>query len=215
MRKIVVIGIGFPDVIRVIEAINKNGKIIDFLGFLDDKEELQGETYFGYRVIGKLDWLKDRKDKCYVVSTIAATTEARKLAHKRIINYGAKYTTLIHPDIDISHSTIGKGVIICEGATIGPNSVIHDHVIVSWNSSIGHDAIIGKFSFIAVGAAILGHVIIGEGVMVGANSACYPKVRVGDWSTIGMCSSVMNNVPDRATFVGNPARIIYRKSETY
>ena len=63
-------------------------------------------------------------------------------------------------------------------------------------------------------AAILGHVNIGEGVMVGANSACYPKISVGDWSTIGMCSSVMNNVPHKATYVGNPARIIYRKSES-
>ena len=65
MKKIAVIGGGFPDVIRVIEAINKDNKSIDFLGFLDDKEDLQGTNYLGYPVIGKLDWLKEKKDKCY------------------------------------------------------------------------------------------------------------------------------------------------------
>ena len=66
MEKIVVVGVGFPDVIRIIEAINRKNKIIDFLGFLDDKEEFQGTTHYGYPVIGKLDWLKEKNDTNYI-----------------------------------------------------------------------------------------------------------------------------------------------------
>ena len=43
MKKVVVVGVGFPDVIRVIDAINEKGEKIDFLGFLDDKKKFKVE----------------------------------------------------------------------------------------------------------------------------------------------------------------------------
>jgi len=211
MKKVVIVGVGFPDIIRVIDAINEKGEKIEILGFLDDKKEIQGKTYWGYPVLGTLDWLKENKDDCYVVSTVALTTKIRKKAHQRIKSFNAKFTSLIHPDVDMRYNKCGEGVIICQGATIGPNAYIDNHVIISFNAVVGHDVSIGNFSFIAAGSAILGHVRIGEGVMVGANSVCYPKVKVGDWSTIGMCSAVTENVLDKTTVAGNPAKLFFKR----
>ena len=47
MKKVVIVGVGFPDIIRVIDAINEKGEKIEILGFLDDKKEIQGKTYWG------------------------------------------------------------------------------------------------------------------------------------------------------------------------
>tara|TARA_Y100000590_G_scaffold425715_1_gene534007 strand:- start:275 stop:916 length:642 start_codon:yes stop_codon:yes gene_type:complete len=213
MKKVVVVGVGFPDVIRVIDAINEKGEKIEFLGFLDDKKEIQGKTYWGYPVLGTLDWLKDNKDDCFVVSSVALTTRIRKKAHERIISFGAKFTSLIHPDVDMRYNKCGEGVIICNGAVVAPDAVVGDHVIASFNSVIGHDSIIGDFSFIAAGAIILGHVNIGEGVFLGANSSCYPKIKIGCWSTISMCTPVIRDIPENVSVIGNPGKIIKKDND--
>ena len=211
MKKVVVVGVGFPDVIRVIDAINEKGEKIDFLGFLDDKKEIQGRTYWGYPVIGTIEWLKENKNDCYVVSTIAKTTKIRKKAHDRIMKYKPRFISLVHPDVDMKYNKCGEGVIICQGATVGPNANIGNHVIISFNAVIGHDVNIGDYSFVAAGSVMLGHVIIGKGVMVGANSVCFPKVNIGDWSTTGMCSAVMQNISRYKSVSGNPAKVFFKK----
>jgi len=207
MENVVVVGIGLPDVIRVIEAINSEEKKINFLGFLDDKDEVQGKEYWGYPVLGKLDWLDDYKHQCKLVSTVARTTAIRKQVYERLKKWDVTYTSLIHPDIDMSHNKCGDGIIIYEGSIVGPNATIDDQVIISGNTFIAHDVKVGAFSFVAAGAAILGHVQVGEGVMIGANSACYPKTKIGEWSTVGLCSAVFTDVPEHAMAVGNPARM--------
>jgi len=209
LQKVVVAGVGFPDVIRVIDAINDFDNSIEFHGFLDDNKELNGKIFWGYPILGPLEWIKDNNQEFFVVSTIALTTKIRYNAHLKLKKYGARFTNLIHPMVDIRHVKIGRGVIMCQGSTIGPNTTIEDQVIVSWNSNIGHDSTIGKYSFIAAGASILGHVQIGKGVMIGANSSCYPKIIVDDWSTVGMSSCVIKNVNANTTVLGNPARKIF------
>ena len=211
MKNLVLVGIAFSDVMRIIDALNQEKKKINLLGFVDDKDEVQGKSYWGYPVLGKLDWLVNNKNDYYIVNTVARTTTIRKKVHERLEKYKVRFTSLVHPNVDMKYNQCGNGVVICPGAVIGPNALLEDQVMVGFNAIVGHDSKVGKFSFIAGGASVLSHVKVGEGVFVGANSACFPGVKLGSWSTVGMCSAVMTDVAPNTTVIGNIAKKSFGK----
>lgn len=105
-------------------------------------------------------------------------------------------------------SFIGEGSVILHGAIIQPFTQIGKHVIINTNSSVDHDCIINDFVHIAPGVAIAGGVSVGEGTLIGVGASVVPNVKIGNWCTIGAGSVVVNDLPDMAVAVGNPARII-------
>jgi acyl-[acyl carrier protein]--UDP-N-acetylglucosamine O-acyltransferase len=75
---------------------------------------------------------------------------------------------------------------------------------------VGHDAIIGDFCEIAPLTSVGGYVEIGHGVKVGQGATFKPLIKVGDGARIGMGAVVTKDVPPGETWVGNPARPLYR-----
>ncbi len=119
----------------------------------------------------------------------------------------------IHHSSIIAHSAkIGQGTVIFAGAIIQPNTVIGEHVIINTAASIDHDNIIGDYAHISPKAALCGHVEVGEGSHVGVGAVVIPKVKIGKWCTIGAGAVVLKDVPDYATVVGNPGKIIKTKN---
>lgn len=57
------------------------------------------------------------------------------------------------------------------------------------------------------------NVILEPGCWIGANSIILPGVRVGVNAVVGAGSVVTRDVPDNHTVVGNPARLIRRKTD--
>ena len=90
---------------------------------------------------------------------------------------------------------IGKNVEIAHGNGIVLNihSVIGDGTLIYQNVTIGNGGgQIGKNCVLGAGCVILGNRIIGDNVKIGANAV------------------VLQDIPDNATAVGVPARIIKR-----
>ncbi|WP_081901754.1 NeuD/PglB/VioB family sugar acetyltransferase [Cellulophaga lytica] len=106
---------------------------------------------------------------------------------------------------------IGKGTVIFAGAIVQANSTIGEHVIINSGASVDHDAKIEDYVHIAPQVTLCGDVYIKEGAFIGANSVIIPKITIGKWATVGAGSVVLENVPDYATVVGNPGKIIKRK----
>jgi serine O-acetyltransferase len=81
-----------------------------------------------------------------------------------------------------------NGIVIHPDAEIGPNCLLFQQVTIGAN----HDGVprIGGHVDIGAGAKILGPITIGNHARIGANAV------------------VINNVPDGATAVGVPARVI-------
>lgn len=52
---------------------------------------------------------------------------------------------------------------------------------------------------------------IGDHVNIGANVSIIGAIRIGNHVSIGAGSVVVKDIPDHATVVGNPARILYAK----
>jgi len=120
-----------------------------------------------------------------------------------------KFEKAIHKSSIIANSArIGEGTVVIAGAIINPNSVVGKHVLVNTAASIGHDCVIGDFAHISPKAALCGHVEVGEGSHVGVGAVVIPKVKIGKWCTVGAGTVVIRDIPDYATVVGNPGKII-------
>jgi serine O-acetyltransferase len=100
-----------------------------------------------------------------------------------------------------SCATIGTGLYIAHigGVHINPQAIIGS------NCDIAHRVTIGASAMGRQGAPT-----IGNDVYIGTGAALVGKIRVGNGVKIAANSLVMSNIPDGATVMGVPARIIMR-----
>ncbi len=121
----------------------------------------------------------------------------------------ANYGTAIHGSAIISaKATIGVGTVVLHGAIVQAGADIGAHVLVNTAASIDHDNIIGDYAHISPHATLCGHVQVGEGTHIGAGATVIPSIQIGRWCTIGAGAVVIRDIPDYATAVGNPAKVI-------
>ncbi|OSZ80887.1 hypothetical protein CAP36_06510 [Chitinophagaceae bacterium IBVUCB2] len=115
----------------------------------------------------------------------------------------------IHPSAVLSPSVkLKHGHFISANVSINALTELGMTAVCNTGSVIEHGCIIGDFTFIAPGAVLCGDVTIGENTFVGANSVIKQGVKVGKNVTIGAGTVIIKDIPDGATVVGNPARII-------
>ena len=55
--------------------------------------------------------------------------------------------------------------------------------------------------------------VICRGASIGAGAVIRCGITIGEWAMVGCGAVVVDNVPDGATVVGNPARIIQSKEQ--
>jgi sugar O-acyltransferase (sialic acid O-acetyltransferase NeuD family) len=119
------------------------------------------------------------------------------------------YGQAIHGTAIISpKALIGAGTVILHGAIVQAATEIGKHVLINTAASIDHDNVIGDYVHISPHATLCGHVQVGEGTHIGAGAVVIPSIRIGRWCTIGAGAVVIRDIPDFATAVGNPARVI-------
>lgn len=119
------------------------------------------------------------------------------------------FGTAIHATAYISkRAAVGEGTVVMGGVTVNPDAQIGKHCIINTNCSIDHDCVIGDYVHISPNAALSGDVHVGEGTHIGTGAAAIQGVRIGKWCTIGAGTVLISDIPDYATAVGNPARII-------
>jgi serine O-acetyltransferase len=97
------------------------------------------------------------------------------------------YSAKIGKNVHFGH--LGMGIVIHEEAVIGNNVRIDQHVTIGGRVGPGAP-VIGDNTRIGAGAKVLGGITIGHHAQIGANAV------------------VVKDVPDNATAVGVPARIV-------
>lgn len=213
LKDIVIIGAGGVgrETAIIIEDINKVNKEWNLLGFVDDNENIQNTYINGYKVLGKLEYLKNYKNTVYVVCAIANYKIKKMITEKLKQNENIHFTTLIHPNSKLHRTTtIGDGCIVYKNVTATANIKIGNHVIISPNTGIGHDSNIEDYSNILWGTNISGNVHIKEGNLIGSGATIIQGLTIGKNSTIGAGTVVIRDIPDNVTAVGNPARVLLR-----
>ncbi|MEW6428829.1 MAG: serine acetyltransferase [Thermodesulfobacteriota bacterium] len=101
------------------------------------------------------------------------------------------YSTRIGRNVHFGH--LGMGIVIHKEAIIGNDVRIDQHVTIG-------------------GRVGPGAPVIGNNVRIGAGAKVLGSLRIGDHAQIGANAVVLKDVPDGATAVGVPARIVQKRN---
>lgn len=145
----------------------------------------------------------------YVV-TIGNNVIRRMIVEQKL--QGASFGTIIDSTAIISkYAKIGEGTVIMPGATVNVDACIGQHCIINTNASIDHDCCIDNYVHISPNVSMAGKVYVGEDTHIGIGAVIIQGIRIGRGCTIGAGAVIIRDVPDGATVVGNPGRIIKNK----
>ncbi len=183
----------------ITDILNMRGERVQ--GFIDDdpsKEELWGIPVLGDTASYQTEWTP-----CII--SIGNNKLRRKVADA----VTTRYSHAIHPSAILADTIeVGPGTVIMAGVVINPDTRIGSHVIINTRASVDHDCVIGDFVHVAPGSTLCGGITVGEGTLIGSGATILPNIKIGKWATIGGGAVVTKDIPDHATAVGCPARII-------
>lgn len=149
-------------------------------------------------------------ERVYPPDTAALIAIGSNVIRKKIAEqYPLQYTTAVHPSTTVSpFSEVGPGTVIMARAVVNPAAVIGQHCIINTAAVVEHDCILENYVHVSPNAALAGNVTVGEGSHIGIGACVIQGITIGKWCTIGAGAVVIRDIPDGATVVGNPGRIL-------
>ena len=152
------------------------------------------------------DSLPDDREMPFIVAI--GNNEARTRISRELQDKGFRPVRAIHQSATISKdAVIGKNVVICAHAHIGPATVIEDDVIVNTGANVDHDCHVMQGTHVAPHACLCGEVTVGQKCLIGAGSVVLPRCRIGAEAVIGAGAVVLQDrqVGNYERRVGVPA----------
>ena len=209
VKRLVVYGAGYPDVVKLVDRINAVESQWEIEGFIDDLPENQESTFMGYPVLGNAEIMgRLVTTGTWFFNNVYRTTSARAKITLRLTAAECKLATLVDPSVDLKYTQIGEGTIINKGVGLGANVKIGKNCAVRYNSIINHDNVVEDGVFVGPGVTLSGHVTIREGAFLGAGSTILEHLEVGPHSVVAAGSVVLKNVAPGARVAGVPAEPI-------
>lgn len=178
-------------------------------GFLDDDVSKHGKFYYGLPVIGSIADILELNDPIAVAMAIASPLAKQKIAARLKTNKQIQFPSFIHSSVWLGRDTkIQDGCIIYPGVTINYESDVYEFSTINMNVAIGHNCTLGACTTISPGVNLGGGTRIGNCSFVGIGASTVQGVKIGEEVTVGGMTIVLKDVPDGATVVGNPGKII-------
>ncbi|WP_084288322.1 acetyltransferase [Desulfovermiculus halophilus] len=146
-------------------------------------------------------------DTKFIISVL--TPNHRESIVEFVTSHGGIFYTYIDNNSFVSPSaSLGNGCVLLPYSFVMSKACVGNYVHVHFNSTIGHDVIVGDYCSFAPQCVVGGYVTIGKNVTFGMGANILPKIKIGDFATIGAGCVVTNDIPEGATVVGNPGKII-------
>ncbi|WCG81857.1 acetyltransferase [Pectobacterium sp. A5351] len=197
------------EVLRLAQIINATQNRWDEFIFIDDFNPggvLKGIQVTDFASVSNLTGLE-------IVIAIGEPAARHTIAEK-IEENQLTLATLVHPSVDIpACTTLGNGVVVCQGASISCDITVKDNAYLQPNICIGHDCVIENHSVISPGVSLAGNCHMGSRVFIGMNVAVKEKTTIGDDVIVSMGAVVFNDIEPGVIVLGNPARVM-RKNES-
>lgn len=196
--------------IEILSILKKeNPKIIPV--FFDDTSSTTSEISQDYQILRTLDEasLYFNTSPSFILGV--GKPIYRKILFEKLKSVAGEIQSIIssHASIGNYKVELGKGLNIFPFASItarisiGFGTLVHSHV------SIHHDCSIGDFCELSPGCRILGGVSIGDSVSIGAGAIILPGCRVGTGAIVGAGAVVTKDVAANALVAGIPAKPLY------
>lgn len=208
LQDIIIVGFGGHGK-SVADTIERTGKY-NIIGYTDFKPALNSKYYY----LGTDDVLLDDRERFMDTKIVIGLGymghgQIRERLFQQLAEAGYEFPVIIDPSAVVSKSvSIGLGSFVGKGSIVNADTKIADICIINSGSIVEHECTVGKGTHIAVGATVCGQVTIGDMCMIGANSTVNQCVSIGNYSIIGSGSVVVNNIEDKVTAVGVPAKVI-------
>ncbi|RMG75115.1 MAG: hypothetical protein D6722_01515 [Bacteroidetes bacterium] len=181
------------------------------LGYLtDDEEELHAELndVLVSAVLGSADAEQLLSDEHTRVVVAIGDAEQRREAVEGIDAYPARIESLHAPSLQLSpYAQLGRGNLIGGGTHIQANAMIGSFNQIGVQVAIGAQALIGDYCTLQDGVRIGKEAEIADEAFIGLGAIIYPGVKVGQGAMVAAGAVVMQEVPEKATVFGNPARV--------
>ncbi len=213
MKNIIIIGaISFgKEVVALLEDNNREKEEWNILGFVDDYLEV-GSEFFGYPILGNVDWLINNPEPIYAVIGIGSVEYREKMVKRLdVASHSLNFPTIISRRatlVSSKTSQIGEGTVVAQGAVIAIDTNIGRFSLINHNVVIGHDSKIGDCVTVNPNSAISGFCVVEDGANIGAGVNIIPKKTIGHHAILGAGAVVISDIPASCTAVGIPAKPI-------
>lgn len=187
----------------------------DQLCFIDDG--LKSNEYYGVAVHSYQDFLNLSNSKKFIVIAIANSKVREALSKKISADKLDTLAVTASTSISLDNISLGEGAILSHFTHLTSNIKIGKQFQANIYSYVAHDCVIGDYVTFAPRVHCNGsvhiedHAYIGTGAILKQGTPDKPLV-IGRGAIVGMGAVVTKDVPPDTVVVGNPARIIERKS---
>lgn len=187
--------------------ISKNDA--EFVGFVDDREDLKGSEVMGFPVIGNGEWLRQEAAHSQVsVALGTGESQCRHLLARRCRQWQIEVLTAVHPAATVSRTArLGAGTVVMAGAVINPDARVGMGAIVNTGAVLEHDVEVGDYAHVAPNAVMGGASQLGNFSHLGLGAAVLQGIWIGSHTIIGAGAVVVRDLPDAVVAIGIPARI--------
>ena len=214
IKRIVIIGgVGNGTVIAdaISDAAIKYGIELEVIGFLNDRIPT-GSTLTGYPVLGRLQdtehYISMGYSFIYTIYRIDGQIERIAILDKLHIP-PEQILTFVHPTAYVAPSAVvEKGSIVMPLCAISAGAIIGKQCILMQGTTVGHDSTLIEHCHLAAQSCISSFVTLHKGVHIGLNATVGDNLELGQYSTLGMGSVLLKNIPPNQIWVGNPARYL-------
>lgn len=210
VKDLVIMGSGNPDIVRLIDDINSEKKEYNFIGFLEKDESLHNTEKYGYPILGNDDLIQKQEMKnVFLINNVYSSQEVRQRTQNQICAIPReRFCNLIHPTVKPHANIMGVGNIIYDYVVLQSKTIIGDHNILHTASIIGHESMIGNNILMAGSVTIGSRAKVGDFCFFGIGSVLLSTLSVVDYTFVGGGAVIINNVKQKCTLFGNPARVL-------
>jgi sugar O-acyltransferase (sialic acid O-acetyltransferase NeuD family) len=181
----------------------------EFVGFVDDREELRGIKVLGLPVFGDGEWLRQETAKSRIAIALGVGEgRCRQLLADRCSRWQIEILSLVHPAATVSRAVeLGRGAVVMAGAVINPDATVGAGAIVNTGALVEHDVEVGDYAHVAPNAAMGGASQLGAFSHLGLGAVVLECIRIGRHTTVGAGAVVVKHLPDHVLAIGVPAQI--------
>jgi sugar O-acyltransferase (sialic acid O-acetyltransferase NeuD family) len=124
---------------------------------------------------------------------------------------GRRTPALVHPSAQVHPSCrVGEGCVVYPLVNLGAGTMLEPGVLLNNSVVVSHDSRVGPSAYLSPGVVLSGHVSVSAEAFLGAGVVVADGRRIGAGARVGIGTVVTADVPDGASAIGNPMRLLDR-----